>query len=188
MIASETKTIQSRATALGLIAVVGTMLLSTLNASQAQTFVRDLDNPARQPFQAVVTDRSLPANRNRPSIPLTKVPPGKLLVVEHVSFKAQGMCRPPDFTTPAAASVLASLETLASADGTVGPQEHQLMVNKIVSSPPTCPRGTAFVVSQSIRVYVETGNQVSVRFESISERDNVALTRLAISGYFVDVP
>lgn len=72
MIASETKTIQSRATALGLIAVVGTMLLSTLNASHAQTFVRDLDNPARQPFQEVVTDRSLPANRNRPSIPLTK--------------------------------------------------------------------------------------------------------------------
>jgi hypothetical protein len=174
------------AAALGLAVAAGVTLFSAPGASHAQTSVRDVDSPARQPFNATVLDRLIPIDRNR-SIAVAKVPPGKRLVIEHVSFAAFGQCNQPA-QTPAAASVLASLETDASVDGTVQPQAHQLRVDKIVVSPPSCPIGNAFVASQPIRVYVESGHQVSVTFDAFSERDRLSITRVAISGHLIDAP
>jgi hypothetical protein len=61
-------------------------------------------------------------------------------------------------------------------------------VDKVVVSPPKCPAGDAFVASQPIRVYVESGHQVSVRFDTVSERDRLSITRVAISGHLIDAP
>src|SRR5207247_2592498 len=51
-------------------------------------FVRDVDNPAFQPFQAAMSFHIL-AQQIRGGGVLTTVPPGKRLVIEHVSIRGR---------------------------------------------------------------------------------------------------
>lgn len=182
MIASETKTIQSRATALGLTAVVGTMLLSTLNASHAQTLVRDLDNPARQPFQAELQRLRIPSSGGGESFRVADVPPGKRLVIEHVSFRVASLEASTPGSPPLRFGTFASLITKANGV----PGSHELIANRIDLS-----GGRSVVAaSQQIRAYADPGSQVFVRISGRTEDDGDSLqvTHLTVSGHLVEAP
>src|SRR6266568_3412190 len=56
-----------------------------VNTPASPVPVRDVDNPARQPFQAQVVGGFADGAATTGDIPITTVPAGKLLVIEHVS-------------------------------------------------------------------------------------------------------
>src|SRR6266568_4786805 len=56
-----------------------------VNTPASPVPVRDVDNPARQPFQAEVVGGFADGASTTGDIPITTVPAGKVLVIEHVS-------------------------------------------------------------------------------------------------------
>src|SRR5439155_10253743 len=65
--------------------VVNTPNVNVVNTTASPVPVRDVDNPARQPFQAQVVGGFADGAATTGDIPITTVPAGKLLVIEHVS-------------------------------------------------------------------------------------------------------
>lgn len=123
--------------------------------------VRDLDNPARQPFQMQVT-----ADTN-----LVTVPTGKLLVIEYVSAY---QINTNDTTGSSGAVYLRITQT-----------------NLLMGIPPTLIRQTssvntyAFNIGQQVRLYVTAGQTLRLEFSFLS----ISNSRFAtVVGYYVDVP
>ncbi|SRR6266545_3159118 len=65
--------------------VVNTPNVNVANTTASPVPVRDVDNPARQPFQAEVVGGFADGASTTGDITITTVPAGKLLVIEHVS-------------------------------------------------------------------------------------------------------
>src|SRR5436190_65074 len=65
--------------------VVNTPNVNVVNTPDNPMPVRDVDNPARQPFQAEAVGGFADGASTTDDIPITTVPAGKLLVIEHVS-------------------------------------------------------------------------------------------------------
>jgi len=151
--------------------------------SQAQTQVRDLDNPARRPFQVEVQRQlRIPIAEGRESIQVADVPAGRRLVIEHISFRVSSL----EAVTPGShqtrfqifAALLTKADTVAA--------NHELLVTRtdfgIASS------NTA---SQPIRAYADGGTPVFIRIGGQPEGNGstaVSITNLTISGYLVDQP
>src|SRR5688572_190205 len=128
MYAIKTRTSRNRvASAMGLAIVTGAVLFSAPRVSLAQTNVRDVDNPAAQPFQAELASQAIPVIQEANNFLVTTVPLGKRLVIEHVTLRvAGGMSPQPGGEAPFMQAV-AFLET--TADGTRA--RHELAVNRI---------------------------------------------------------
>ena len=162
-------------------AFTSTLLLLCAGVSHAQTEVRDLDNAARQPFQAELASQDIPTIQELNTFQLASVPAGKRLVIEHVSFRVAGGELPPPENRPAALHAVAYLET--TADGVRG--RHELSVDRLDLG--RLNRNLA-VASQPIRAYADPASQVFIRIAGASEVSDALLVHLAISGHCVDVP
>lgn len=171
--------------ALHRFALVGTcLLLAAAVTSHAQTAVRDLDNAARQPFQAELQRPQLriPVPEGRELIRVIDVPAGKRLVVEHVSFRVESL----EATTPGgrqqrfltAGSLVTKANDVAA--------NHELLIHRAdlgISS--------SNVASQSVRAYADPGSQVFVAVGGRTEDGEptvVRVTNLTISGHLVALP
>ena len=66
--------------------VVNTPNVNVVNPTTQPVPVRDVDNPARQPFQVQVVGDFADGASTTGDIPITTVPAGKLLVIEYVSL------------------------------------------------------------------------------------------------------
>ena len=159
-----------------------TLLALSASVSYSQTDVRDIDNAARQPFQAELRRLRVRTAGDLQSFQVAVVPPGKRLVIEHVSFRvrsleatAEGSAQP-RFETSAA--------LLTKANGVSA--EHELIVNRADIG------GASFnVVSQPIRVYADPGSLVFVHVDgrfAANAGSTLEIIRLNISGHLVDVP
>src|SRR5437899_11619632 len=65
--------------------VVNTPNVNVVNTTASPVPVRDVDNPARQPFQAEAMGGFADGASTTGDIPIGAVPAGKRLVIEHVS-------------------------------------------------------------------------------------------------------
>src|SRR5882724_10299862 len=65
--------------------VVNTPNVNVVNTTASPVPVRDVDHPARQPFHAEAVGGFADGASITGDIPITTVPAGKLLVIEHVS-------------------------------------------------------------------------------------------------------
>lgn len=158
------------------------LLVSNAGVSYAQTDVRDIDNAARQPFQAELRRLKVRTVGELQSFQVAEVPFGKRLVIEHVSFRVRSL------EATAAGSAQPRFATSASlvtkANGV--PAEHELIVNR-------ADVGSASfnVVSQPLRVYADPGSlvfvQVDGRFKA-NAGSPLEITHLTVSGHLVDVP
>lgn len=162
--------------------VLLTLLGLTASVSYSQTDVRDIDNAARQPFQAELRRLRVRTAGELQTFQVAQVPFGKRLAIEHVSFRvrsleaiAEGSAQP-RFETSAA--------LVTKANGV--PAEHELIVNR-------ADIGTASfnVVSQPIRVYADPGSLVLIQVDggfAANAGSLLEITHLTVSGHLIDVP
>ena len=134
-------------------------------------FVRDVDNPASQPFQAA-TSFGIAAQQIRGGGVLTTVPLGKRLVIEHVSVRARVQPN----------QKLAEAEILiAVANNNNGghPIDYYFALND--------QGDNLFMANQQVRLYADPGTEVQVA-ATRNASDGSGFVYFSISGYFVDVP
>jgi len=133
----------------------------------APVLVRDVDNPARQPFEGSAFF-ALPFGQSQVFKPITTVPAGKVLVIEEVS---------------AAARLSANDRLVTFAIYSSGPF-HYLLPN----DEGTDDSGRhVFTVSQHVRFYFTEGMQVSCFVERTDTATQPGID-LSVFGYFVDKP
>lgn len=152
------------------------------SATNRQPKACDLDNPAKQPFQADLQRLRIPSSGGGESFQVANVPPGKRLVIEHVSFRVASLEASTPGSPPPRFGAFASLVTKVNGV----PGSHELIVNQIdLSGGRIVP-----VASQPIRAYADPGSKVFVRIAGRTEDDSDSLqvVHLTISGHFVDVP
>ena len=167
------------ASAMGLAIVTAAMLFSVPRAIHAQTEVRDVDNPAAQPFQAELVSQDIPVIQEANNFLVTTVPLGKRLVIEHVTLRVAGGASPQPGGDAPFMHAVAFLETTAG--GTRS--RHELAVNRLDL------RGfnrNFSIASQPIRAYADPGSQVLVQVSGASAVRDATLVRATVSGYLVD--
>jgi len=137
--------------------------------------VRDVDNPAMQPF-AIDFDLQFPAGSSEVGFPgdpsgsaSFTVPAGKRLVIEF----ATGICGLPSGQT----CRLGILERESAVD-----VKHDLAVNSQVSF-----GSEILTATQPMRIYIEPQGSVFV-FGRRSDVTGTGTLDFSLSGYFVDVP
>ena len=126
--------------------------------------IRDLDNPARQPFRIVTTVNNAI---------LVTVPAGKRLVVEFASGFFQ-------INSFANVSGLPAMILKVNQSGTLVFQ-HEIAPQLVYS----VTGGTVYLMSQQLRMYVGAGEELQISFPSGS---GLISNRVSVTGYFVDVP
>jgi hypothetical protein len=123
---------------------------------------RDLDNPARQPFQAFMNTTS----------PSFTVPEGKRLVIEYVSGSISGS---------ATCTVnFGLLRTALVVNGTEVAMAHFLPAAERLSP-------ISMVIAQLTRFYADPGTEVRLRAETDPNNCDIGFSA-QISGHLVDVP
>jgi hypothetical protein len=153
--------------------VVNTPNVNVVNTTASPVPVRDVDNPARQPFQAqVVGGRVADGASTTGDIPITTVPAGKLLIIDYVSVFGR----------------ILSGQKL----------NHVSVINSTVQygGLQISPQGSNadgsrdyFVASQLVRMDFSHSGVVSVLGERDSNLvENPSSVTFTISGYFVDCP
>jgi hypothetical protein len=136
--------------------------------------MRDVENPARQPFQTEFLSAEFPDGVAVNFSPLTTVPQGKRLVIEQVSVVG-GMLLG---------------QKMVQAGIQVSQNENNVRHNLIVTAQGTsgCCRDI-YVASQQVRLYADAGSSVlgfAVR-NTTTGYANLALS-YSISGYMIDAP
>lgn len=157
---------------------IGMCLSSMSGLGRAQTTVRDVDRPTRQPFQAALANQLV--GETPRLFPLVTVPLGKRLVIEHAS--ATVVIRP----TPNR-QYLVQVWLRTQVNGQQA--DHMLILDRMQGLPTST--ADIFQASQPIRIYADPGTTVSalVSFHTGSSSDDVdqaTINRLSISGHFVD--
>jgi hypothetical protein len=152
----------------------GTWNVGVTNTAASPVAVRDVDNPAKQPFQAEVVGGFADGASTTGDIIIATVPAGKRLVIEYVSASG-AMLHDQKVVRGEVA------ETLTLAPARWGIQY--------------TPQGSNadrtrdyFVATQPVRIYADPGS-----ITCSAERDSVAganpdSVTFTISGYFVDCP
>ena len=156
--------------------VVNTPNVSVVNTTASPVPMRDVDNPARQPFQAQVRGGFADGASSTGDITIATVPAGKRLVIEHVS--AFGTMLPTQKVINGGSNVpwhdpfstiVLQYQWHSQGSNADGSRDY-------------------FVVSEALRVYANPG-----AISCFAERNSVAganpdSVTFTISGYFVDCP
>lgn len=148
------------------VGIVGMPTVKVESDKTNPVYVRDIDNPARQPFQQEV-ELMLDPGEGGENVAIN-VPIGKLFVIEQIS--ASGFA-------PAGQKMLFSVMTHISPD--LVTRKHLLQTTNS-----TFGASNFFMASQSVRIYADTPSALAR-----VERDfttGTATARLVVSGYFVD--
>jgi len=156
--------------------VVNTPNVNVVNTTASPVPVRDVDNPAKQPFQAEVVGGFADGASSTGDITIATVPAGKRLVIEHVS--AFGTMLPTQKVINGGSDVI-----WADPFSTLIVQYHW-------DSQGSNADGSRdyFVASQLVRFYANPGP-----IQCFAERDSTAganpnSVTFTISGYLVDCP
>src|SRR5439155_23134862 len=156
--------------------VVNTPSVNVINTTASPVPVRDVDNPAKQPFQAEVVGGFADGASSTGDITIATVPAGKRLVIEHVS--AFGTMLPTQKVINGGSEVI-----WTDPFGIIIVQYHW-------DSQGSNADGSRdyFVVSEALRVYANPGP-----IQCFAERDSTAganpnSVTFTISGYLVNCP
>ena len=141
-------------------------------SSTSPLSIRDVDNPAFQPFQKTALLTQSPGT-NASSLTIATVPAGKRLVIEFIS--ASGQVPPGQHVE--------SWPVMTVAPPTGGAQ-HELLVN---AQPPAVIGDALFRASQQVRLYADSGSTVQTIIRRNSGAGS-ATYLMTVSGYLVDVP
>jgi hypothetical protein len=142
--------------------------VSDVNVVNSPLLVREVANPASEPFQAEVSF-SIPDGSSSETFTLAVVPAGKRLVVEYATILAE---------VPSG-KMGARITTTAAGQYAA----HHLVLTEqgpLFGTP-------AFVASQPMRVYADPGTGVTgivIRSDTTGTFGGL----MTISGYFVDIP
>jgi hypothetical protein len=151
------------------VGITGTPTFKVGNTADSPVPSRDVDNPVRQPFVAVLQSAN-PSNRS------FQVPLGKRLVIEYVSGIGQMRSGQKILTV--------SLQTELVLNGQqIGVRHHFTPVLTGTKTFPIAGNLDAFVVSQQTRLYAEQGSTVELSTDVTEEGFGFTVT---VSGYFVD--
>jgi hypothetical protein len=170
-----------RRACIAVLATAAALMCAAPAAIRAQTFVRDLDHPARQPVQAQVVNQVINEADVARTFRMVDVPLGQRLVVELLSLRI--MVAP----TPERRSVIhAHVQTQVNGLRV----EHVLVLDKTRELP--TDTAEVFEATQPLRLYADPGTSVSVIivFHTGSRSDNVdtaIVNRVTLSGHFVAV-
>lgn len=134
------------------------------------TSIRDVDNPARNPFQAAV-EITMP-NGTGGENAVVVVPKGKRLVIEYLSG---------DASLPAGQKCLFSVATFVN--GQTTGTWHYLASGPVGKFGPF----DCFRTGQVVRLYADPGTQVQLRADR-DIPDGKGVARMSLSGYLVSVP
>lgn len=139
--------------------------------------LHDVDNAALQPFQASASGHFVEGSFSTGSVPITQVPGGKRLIIEHVSVNGA--------TSPGQKLILASIGVTQQNANGGQPIFHYLVINPEV----TDAFANRYYCSEAVRLYADPGTIVSL----LATRDSSAgslfgAVQYTISGYFIDVP
>ena len=146
--------------------------VSVVNTATRPVYVRDVDNPARQPFHVELYDFRMIAGDTL-STDSFIVPAGKRLVIEQVSGR---------FTAPAGQT----LDLVVQTGPSEAPATHYYLP---VRQGPLAPlSGDGFVLNQLSRQYAEPGSNVGVILQRRGGTDGEASGLMTFTGYLVDVP
>jgi hypothetical protein len=154
--------------------VVNTPNVNVANTTASPVLVRDVDNPARQPFQAEVVGGFADGASTTGDITIATVPAGKLLIIEHVGV----------FGAMLTGQSIARVTYIHVVDG------RHYKIYPLVLRQAHSADGTRdyFVVSEALRVYANPGAiQCSAERDSFAGANPDSVT-FTISGYFVDCP
>jgi hypothetical protein len=157
------------------VPVTGTVSVSNLGGTPLP--VRDVDNPARQPFQASIIEPPL----GTPNPVFFTVPAGKRLVIEYVS--AEALALDPDCVTPPRFALT------TTAGGT--PLAHFFYPENSGTISFSGNTAKVYGLSRQTRIYADPLTQVklNVRTDALPLCSyNSAGRDLHISGYLVNVP
>ncbi len=162
-----TPTVNAQQSGLWNVGINGSVNIGNPAASPVP--VRDVDNPARQPFQWPFVWSVAPGSFDEFS-PFVTVPAGKRLVIETISVQA---------TADVVSHIRIRIQT--TADG-------QLSGHFIdVANRGGAAGLTNFHGTHAVRIYADPGS--SVRFGAgRNDSSGFVSVEAAISGYFVDVP
>jgi hypothetical protein len=152
--------------------VVNTPNVSVVNTTASPVPVRDVDNPARQPFEAQVVGGFADGAATTGDITIATVPAGKLLVIEHVSVFGTML--------PGQKLVRATIQT------------EDVSIYLRISPQGSNAGGSRDYFIASGAVWTVTG-KVHPVFRGTGERDSFAganpdSVTFTISGYFVNCP
>jgi hypothetical protein len=139
--------------------------------------LHDVDNAALQPFQASASGNFVDGAFGTGSVPITQVPVGKRLIIEHVSVHGA--------TSPGQKLMLASIGVTQQNANGGQPIFHYLIIH------PAGSDGFAdrYYCGEAVRLYADPGTIVSL----LAIRDSTAGTlfgavQYSISGYFINMP
>lgn len=154
------------------LAVVGLMLAAigagSIVPAEAQVrpaLVRDVDTPALSPFRTTISVSLVSLNEQKL---VTKVPAGKRLVLEHISYWG--------FSQVGQSLVFAALRT-----GQFGPMATILQINP----PHASATPSSFVLQDGampVKAYFEAGEEVWV---TVTKTSGNAQFEIAVQGYLV---
>jgi hypothetical protein len=156
---------------LSTLAFIGGLLFSAVTESSAQAPILDLDNPARQPFRRTLDRIERRAGGAEAEPILVRVPEGKRLVIEQVTFRA------PAPANAEITGILAGIQTFLGNDASTT----WVLVHRQLNQ---------FIANQQMRVYADPGSSVvlSLQIESPVSGTRMEFRDLSVSGYFVDLP
>lgn len=148
------------------VEISGMPTVKVESSTSNPVYVRDIDNPARQPFQQEV-ELTLDPGKGGENVAIN-VPIGKLFVIEQIS--ASGFA-------PAGQKMLFSVMTHIAPD--LVTRRHLLQTTNSAFG-----ASNFFMASQSVRIYADTPSALAR-----AERDfttGTATARFVVSGYFFD--
>ena len=156
--------------------VVNTPNVNVANTTASPVPMRDVDNPARQPFHTHVTGGFADGASTTGEITITTVPTGKLLVIEYVSVF--GAMLPAQKMVRSWIHVHGRGDTMATG-GDIPVEQQGANASGTIDY---------FVASRLVRFYADPGPVLC-----FAERDSFAganpdSVTFTISGYFVDCP
>lgn len=149
------------------VGISGTPTVKIGNAAENPVLMRDVDNPASQPFHESISF-DLPEGFTEVNMPITTVPVGKRLVIEYISAKA---------TLPAGQK-LRNLAIRTSLNG-------NLVYHYLVQTPTGI--FNEYVTGQQVRLYADP-NTLPHLSATRNTGDGTTAVRVSISGYLVDIP
>lgn len=146
------------------VPVTGTVNVGNLGGDPLP--MKDVDNPARQPFQRAIHEFT-------PFI----VPTGKRLVIEYVSADV-------GTSSTSCDAFRCKLKTTVQGTDLV-----HFFFPELVSTSPSTAASRQFALSQQTRIYADPNTEVTVNFERNGSPCVFGIgTGLSISGHLVDVP
>jgi hypothetical protein len=164
---------------------VALLSISTVSAQppnaggrSTSTPIHDIDNPARQPVSIQFDIQVQPGFGRATKLNIYQVPVGKRLIINYIGLFSR---------IPATEEIVAIKVTTGASQVT---PTTSLATAVATNSTPftTFPGDRAVIISQSVFMFANPGDQVSVAIDTNKGPEGADLNQITLNGYLVDLP